>query len=721
MQRDIKDNVADPLEKAGVELSTFGTYLRLRRSAHERADMANPGLVRGKDAEKTLDAMRARFGEEKYDAIVKAADEFWKIRQRHVIPLLRKSRMFSDELMKIIENNDEYATYSVAKYFEAYRGGSDYNATIYRQLGTADEILNPFFATIHKDAALLFAAQSNYAKRTAAEELRKFDSAGIKDAETRYDERYKTHVPIEPKNQEVWGLLEYREDGKRVGVYVRREIADLFHHEAEAADLLFRCASLATGVLKGMFTTYNPGFGVWNLRRDFLTTLHNIPTANNLDEIILLPDLGYSYLKTLRSAYLNAFKKHSTPLMRELLESGLVVADRQWSAKDLTAISEYERMVAEWSLDNKKHKAFWKRMALAVFNDFNKMTESWGKLAGYEYMKRKGLVDVYDMREIMRGIVSTPDVLSRGTYTKWTNMIFLYSNVNVQGIGATYRAFKANPAKYILRRLAYSVIPTAIMLYLKFGIDDDDDDALKKYKGAFNAIPDYEKRMRHVFPVGWDGNKVDYIPLPLDYGGEIVHGALWSLFGEKNKSGAVASVLGASPMQPGNLNPLIQLGSAAFEYAIGQNPIDMFRMQPAIDEQIFAAGGFRSAKEFAKWMWNQTGGSTFGNFERPFQTKPKGAESLPIIKPVMRRFIRTAEKQDAAEPVDTVRAKTVVSAKDYISKALRGAHTEKDVSVRQLYTQWKTTTTLPKGYGFTDFKRLYDNLRDKKWPKQKAS
>jgi len=722
-QRDVKEQIADVLTKAGVKWEEFGAFLGLRRAAGERKDMANPGLVRGEDAQATLDALRKRLGDEAYGAIEQAAQAAWDIRKRHIIPLLKESRLFSEELMEYIENNDEYATFSVAKYFEAYHGGTDYSAAIRRQIGTAEATMNPFFATVRKDAALLMAALTNIAKRTMVEQMGQFDQANIKPAKTRWDANTKTHVPVEPENTERWGLVQYSEDGKRQGVYVRREIADLFKHDPAQADIIFEALSSMTGVLKSIFTTNNPFFSMWNVQRDFRTTLHQIPTKGGLSEVTLLPELSVSYAKTLRDAYQHAFKKHSTPLMRELLEKGLVIADRQWSARDVTGVDEYDRMVAEWSLSPDKLENVFKKGARAIFHDFNQMVEVWGKLAGYEYMQRKGLVGEHDMRQIMRGIVSTPDALARGKYTKWTNAIFLYSNMQVQGLEASARAFKANPTRYILRRMAYTVLPSLMMAWLKWGGDDDDDKELKDYRDAFNAIPDWEKTRRHVFPVAWDGSKVTWIPLPQDYMGELIHGIIWNLFGSKDKTiGKLANVImGAIPMEPGSLNPWLDLGRAALQYALGQNPYDFFRGRPAIDEQVFRAGGFRSAQEFAKWAWNQTGGSTFGSFERPFEVRAKGTQDLPIIKPAMRRFVRTAEKQEAPEPVDRERARTVVSAKDFISDYIREADSPKTINPRKAYTQWKRTTTVPKGYDFSDFKRLYDNLYEKRWPKKKAS
>ncbi len=717
-QRDLKERIADPLQKAGVTWSQMGTYLMRQRAAGERQDMANPGLVRGKDAAAVLDALREEVGANKYAAIEKAAKDLVALRHRHVIPLLRQSGLFSEALMKTIENNSEYATFDVIKYFDEHHSG-EYTAMVKRQFGTAEDIMNPFFATVRKDGAMLWAAQMNLAKKTMVEQMGLYDKANIKAAETKGFGPNKQFM--EPADRKTWGLVRYMDDGAQRGVVVRREVADLFHNDPANAHALFNALAVSTGLLKSIFTANNPLFSIWNVQRDAKSTLHNIPTKGGAGEIALVPDLSVSYLKTIRDAYQHAFKKHSTPLMRELLEGGLLIADRQWTAKDLTAVDEYERMMAEFDLNPGKTGNVFKRGARAIFHDFNQMVEVWSKLAGYEYMKRKGLTDKYDMREIMRGIIGSPDFLARGKYTQWTNMIFLYSNANVQGIEAAIRAFRANPTRYVLRRMAYTVIPSAIMAYLEMG--DDDDDEIKDYRDAMKAIPDYEKARMITFPVAWDGKTVSWIPFPQDHVGQLIHGLIWNSVASKDKSFSklANAVFGSVPMEPGSLNPWLKLGKAAFEYATGQNPYDSFRGRPAIDETIWKAGGFRSAEELAKWAWNQTGGSTFGSFERPFQTRPRDTRDLPIIKPAMRRFIRTAEKGDVPEPVDTERAATVVSAKDYISDYIREADSPKAINPRKAYTQWKRTATVPKGYDFSDFKRLYDNLYEKRWPKKKAS
>jgi hypothetical protein len=722
-QRDIRDRVVKPLEDANISWEQFGTYLMRRRAAGERQDMANPGLVRGKDAQAILDTMKAELGDNAWDSLELAAKAFTRLRKQHIMPRLRESRLFTEELLDQIENNDDYATFKVVDFFGEENSGWKSGSVnlIKAQHGTAKDIMNPFFETINKDIQLLWAAQMNKSKRVMADQMQQFDAKNIQSAETRWNG--KTQAPV-PPGKEGWGLVTYAEDGKLKGVYVRSEIADLFEAKGEDAGILWDGFEFGTSMLKSMFTANNPLFSLWNIQRDVRSTLANIPTKGVVNEAILAPDLALSYLKTIPDAFKQAFLKQSTPLMRELLEGGLVIADRQWTAKDKQAINEYERMQAEFDLSSKKQEHFYQTAARWIFHDFNQMVEVWSKLAGAEYMQRKGLTDQYDMRDIMRGIVGSPDFLTKGRVTRYTNAIFLYSNAQIQGLDAAQRAFRMQPAKYLMRRVMYSLLPSLALIYMQFG-DDDDDDEIKDYRSAVRAIPEYEKNRMICLPVSWAGKAVSWIPMPLDHIGELMHTVLWNAVASKDPNWTkriMSAVGGAVPLEPGSLNPLIDVGRAAFQYMIGQNPYDMFRGRPAIDETIFKAGGFRSAEEMGKWMWNQTAGSTLGRFNYTFSTKPTTSADMPLVSPAMRRFVRTSDRgayeQDyfVEQSADKNRAKILVQAKDFASEFIRNATDSKAATARKAWTAFKPDA--PDGYEYSDFKRIYDNLYEKRWPKK---
>ena len=722
--RDMSDRVMDPLRDAGIAWEEVGAYMMLRRAGTEgdRQDLANPGMLSGKYADQTLKELEKKIGADKYKILENAVAEYHKIRQETVFPRLRDSKIFSEELMKQIEDNDTYAAFDVQKHFSAYLSGTEYNAFVVKQFGTIESIMNPLFATIHKDGSLMMAAQVNKSKLDAVKALYEFDPENIMDAESKFNPKKGVIDIAEHANKERWGTMLYNENGVTKGVHVRPQIADLFKRDPYQASVVFEAANFVTGIFKRIFTANNPFFSIWNVQKDVRKTLHAIPTDGRLiSEIMLVPELARSYIRTIRDAWHHAVKNESTPLIRELLTQGLLIPDRQWKARETTGIDEYERMQAEYGTGEKKAEGMWRRVARFVFDDFNQMVETWGKAAGYEYMQRKGLVSQYDMRDIMRGIISSPDFLAGGEYTKWTNMIFLYSNAGVQGLEAGYRDIRRAPMTYFMRRMVYTVLPTMAMIWLQYGNPDDPEE--EEYQKAFRAIPDWEKKRMHVFPISFDGTNVTWVPLPQDHFGELLHGIIWSMIGSKEQNKGIAQALsvvgGAMPFEPGSLNPALQVGRAAFDLMTGSNPWDHFRERNVVDPQIYRAGGFRTHQEFAKWAWNQTAGSVAGGFDSPFDVRDKpAAEKIPFVKAGLRRFYRSAAAEEEFDPTeDKAKAQRTISAKDFVVKTLSGMSSPKEITVGKAFSQWKKENPdMAKGYKLSSFRTIWKNASERRWP-----
>jgi beta-glucosidase len=723
-QRDIDVRVKNPLENAGIAWEEVGAYMMLRRAgtSGDRQDMANPGMLSGKYADQTLKELEKKIGADKYKILENAVAEYHKIRQETVFPRLKESKIFSEELMKQIEDNDTYASFDVQKHFKAYLSGTEYNAVVVKQFGTIESIMNPLFATIHKDASLMLAAQVNKAKLDSIEALNEFDSENIMEADSKFDPKKGVIDILDHPNKERWGTMLYNENGVTKGVYVRPQVADLFKRDPYQASVVFEAANFVTGIFKRMFTSNNPFFSIWNVQKDARKTLNAIPTDGKLmSEIMLAPDLARSYIRTIKDAWYHAVKKESTPLVRELLTQGLLIPDRQWKARETTGVDEYERLQAEYGVGEKKAEGMWRRVARFVFEDFNQMVETWGKVAGYEYMKRKGLTSQYDMRDIMRGVISSADFLAGGEYTKWTNMIFLYSNAGVQGLEAAYRDIRRSPMTYFARRMVYTILPTMAMLWLQYGEPDDPEE--KEYQKAFRAIPDWEKKRMHVLPISFDGTNVTWVPLPQDHFGELLHGIIWSMIGSKEQNKGIAQALsvvgGSMPFEPGSLNPALQVGRAAFDLMTGSNPWDHFRERTVIDQQIYRAGGFRTYQEFAKWAWNQTGGSVVGRFDSPFDVREKPtAEKIPFVKAALQRFYRTAAAEEEFDPTeDKANARRTVSAKDFVVKTLSKMDNPKEITVGKAFSQWKKENPdIAKGYKLSSFRTIWKNASARRWP-----
>jgi hypothetical protein len=724
----IATDIMNPLLESDIGIEYVGAYMHNRRAAGERADMANPLGIRGEDALGVLNGIRERLGDEKYKLLEESVDKFWELRKKYIIPHLKGSNLFTAELMKKIISNKEYATFNVVKFLEEGSAGQGIPTAIKRQRGTLDDITNPFLATMQKDSLLLFAAVTNKAKIAMVDAMLESDPGGIKEIKRRGPN---IEIPADTKK-----FVYYYREGILNGAIVRPEIASMFKNDSMPMNIMYQGMSAATSIIKGIYTTYNPGFGFWNLIRDARSTYMNVPTKAStmkergveastikrlgmeaLDSITLPFKMGKSYLSTIRDAYKYAFKGELSDIMEELLLKGLVPAERMWKARDDTSLSEYDRQMMEFDLkmlDPKHTENMFIRGIKSIFKDYNQMMETWSKLAGYKLLESEQVQDVHDVREIMRSAIGTPDIHTSGKYSHWTNMIFLYSNINVQGYTSAMRAMKRNPTSYLMRLTTMAVIPALIKAYLQFGDDDDGDEDIKDYRDAFRAIPEYEKSGRLAFPVAWDGKTVSWIPMPMDFVGETVNAIIWHAFASKDATAQkiLDVMFDALPMEPGSLNPLLGIGRGALQYIRGQNPYDYFRGQPIIDETIWRAGGFDSAKEYAKWTWNQILGTAVGGFEQPYSMREKGVQDLPVIKPVMRRFIRTAEKKDepdyAQERHQAVRLK---SAKDFAADFIRNNDNPRAVIA---YKEWrKENPDLAKGYRKSAFTGVFNRLLER--------
>ena len=95
--------------------------------------------------------------------LVKLTDAFYEVRQRMVIPRIKESRMYDQELMSVLENNDKYVIFNVANYLlkrmEKYGANSTATKHLKKSAGTMSDIQNVLAATLEKDMLLLVEAK----------------------------------------------------------------------------------------------------------------------------------------------------------------------------------------------------------------------------------------------------------------------------------------------------------------------------------------------------------------------------------------------------------------------------------------------------------------------------------------------------------------------------------------------------------------------------------
>lgn len=652
MLREFEGTVRSRLNTQGLTDADLGEFLGLRRAATERKDMANPMGIGGEHATSTLDALRARVGDEGYAALEDTARAFWALRNKYIIPRLRESGIFSDELMQRIEDNENYATFSVQDFLDEQYGAGSVGAAVYRQIGTLKEITNPLTATIVKDISLLHAAYMNDAKRAA------IDTSGAVQAKTRFNGKYME--PIETRDR-ARRLMLVSEKGQIKGYYVPREVADYFKRDEFGASILYNVMRLISNPVKRVFTVNNPAFGLWNLQRDFRSMMKNLP-GNALTQPFKMVK---AYKQTFVTAFLDALFGKSTPFAERMYRANLLIAGRSFRADEfINEDTELDRIMAEWDRNPRARRNFFLKAGKAVFNDFNQSLERWSKAAGAKYLENQGYsLDDPKVRQMVRERAGSPDFLERGKYTPWTNMIFLFSNAQIQGVRATVHAIKDNPINYPAKLFLYDVLPKLVQVAAARGIldmvlgalgfyDDDDDRPIQR---MMENIPQRDRDNYLTIPLGFtEDNKTLYAVMPQDFTGQFVGNLISAVLDTGASPSDVTSVVASqSPYGLGGLNPVLENLYYAAAYAVGQNPVDMWAGKPVLSETEFKAGGAQAWEEIGVAAWNNVLGTSLWRLGKPgAKTGPSSVEqisAMPVIGPVLRRVLRVSSRgQDDA-------------------------------------------------------------------------
>lgn len=729
--RDIKAMVYKPLVDAGVSETEFGAYLVARRAATERAAIQNPGDdmytdvaagMSGVNAREVLAQMERENGPERWAAITKAGDTFTDLRKKHVIPKLKTSGLFTQEWLDKVENNDNYSTFEVLEYMDATLGGETKTARVYAQAGTAKDINNPFYATITNDRILLHAAAMNKGKLAVVDIL---EQNGMIEPADMVGESVRR--PDDPRK----GIIRLREDGKVKAYYVDGHIARVFDSPKDSlgASLFFRFLQLVTVPQKMLYTTLYPIFGVWNAQRDVRATVRALPKTG----------FGRMFMEmalTAPSAFKDAFRRESDPLMREMLEANLLITGRTWSALEADdEVTHFERMNKFFDLDRREQ--FIARAAKAATTDFNQFFERWTKLAAFRRMKALGYAaDSPQMKKMIRELAGSPDFLARGTLTRWLNSVFIFSNPAVQGLRQVVRGAKNNPLGFAMKVTMYTAVPAIIQAVMEAGLfahDDDDDkvpEAVREMRNILDAdgwmswlrdryarVPERDKMLFNTVPIADDNDSTGYVPLPIDHAGQIVHAftrkAVLSLLGIKSASTAKLTA-SSVPWNQGNLNQFLDLIMDAGLIWSGVNPQDEYTGQPTIDPTIFEAGGKDVGIEFAKQKFNDILGSIAFKFDRPYDVREKTpaekAGATPFLGPAMRRFYRVEQRGLAdterlkQQDVDREKAGLRKGAKEFIQEFIPGNEKK---PAPYAYRQAVKSGAIPKDYPKASFNALW--------------
>ena len=706
--QDIDNNIMKPLKDVGVSLDDFGSYLLHRRAATERAGMANPGGFGGTISARQVHFLEQQLGEEKFNALEKAAEEFSRQRQQ-VIKALEESGMYDDKLLNYIKNNDNYVTFSVVKYLEK-EYGRGIAGHIYHQQGTLKDIANPFIATLMKDMGLIRAAEMTQAKKSVTKMFVESFPDEIRLADTQWNGKYHAPIPSANRSEE---LVVFLEKGKPSAFYLPKEIADTFNKQPYEAKMLMKAWQTIMTPLRSVLVSHNPLWMVANLVKDGLGTVTNIHGMT-------VPKLLRYYKSSLKEAWVDAMRGEPVEIVSEMLKNKMLVIDRQFDFRDLpSGDSALDSMVVDRILQSYgvTEKSFHNKVVQPfvtfwnTLGKFGKFTERLGKISGYKYLKDQG-ADTKKAAHVVRSAIGTPDIYRRGSLHNITNSIFLFSNVGKEGFRSSWEAAKLHPGAYTWKLLKYNIAPKFVYKAAKYGL-----------LGAGIAeicskIPSYDEENYTIVPMGMtESGKAVYFTIPQSYTGQIVSGLMWNILDGKimGKGGALDFTSGS---QPYSMNPYLSVASDLTTYYLrGRNPYDAFRGANVMSDVEFAAGGTDAAKALGRQTWSEMGGGSIYKPTSPMEKQgmtieEKALKAFPLN--IVGKFIKISNRGEResydrlAREVESQEAKNYLTVKRRIIDGINKTSGKFDAQeMKSAYRELRDSGALNRSVSVSDFRTKY--------------
>lgn len=680
----VEKEVISLLEKAGVTIEDIGEYMFYRRSATERAGLANPRGHGKVSADEGLDLLRREIGDEKYQALEDGVKHFWELRQENVIRVLEEEGMFSDALMKKINDNENYATFNVLSALQdTYGSGS--TAHIFKQIGTLQDIENPFVATVLKDASLIRAARLNKIKRGISTFLKDVDGSA-KAAESRWNGRY--HEMMESKDRRL-GLVVYSDNGKIKGILVPKEIAETLNKNPQEAGIIAKVWQTIHVPVRGLLVTHNPAWVIFNMMRDFQGTVKNIPGMT------MVKAFRY-YRATLREAASNAFLGKETPNISRMFKDKEIVPGRFFEARDLSVDAQMERILSEIGNNPKKYKNFIIKPFAKLWDYLGRLglfSERWAKLAGSQALEKEGIATGKRKAHLVRTRVGTPDIYRRGTWNPVMNNLFMFSNVSKEGWRASFEAFQESAdikaikmgkskagaweyarSEYTWKTIKYNLIPKLVVFAGLAGAFGED------IKKILKGVGKYFRDNYTIFPIGLTLNgKSVFMTLPQDYTGQVIGGAFNNLI-NGNFIGKGGLLDYGATQSPYNLSPVAEVALDVAQYALRDiNPTDSYYGTPILDKDVAEAGGPRAWKDLAKYASNQLGGSMIYRFKSNTVEGVQGELEKYLQYPGMNfagRILRVSDQglkeelRDVTKEAGKKEARRVLEVRDRITESI---------------------------------------------------
>lgn len=593
--------------------------------AKARWEIMNPhGFTRTESIEQMTEQVR-RLGKHKFNVLrdrMKAwhRDILWPhIAEAGNVGVYSQDKVTND----LAKNKDAYAAFAVVRYIDDH-----VSPMLKQQVGTFEDVGNPFHFTMLKFMSLIRLNQLNKAKNVVLDDLLP-SVDGVKKLDVAYGHTKPSGKP-EPGNEWITRLV----DGKVEWYEVPSNVAAAFdsHDVGMISDIANALSGPMYSVFHPLYVVFSPGFVTANPFRDMSRTYKNLGATHGVTAREVLTE----YLKAIPAAIQHAKGKEIAQVHEMLKDKAWGIPWHSLTESQLKVVPMGVEVNRNWSdrlMDSKE----WYNKYNPLLQFFKavrfvgQVEEAAGKISAYNLLGNKGVTGkqrAYDVRKI----TSTPDWTQSGLLTKFTNLVWMYSRIGFNALQTSaqlatnnYPGHKNTAAGWWWRSAVMTALPVLITKAI-MAVDPDDEEypeELRALSRLLRRIPAYFRENYLSVPFGERTNsegvkETIFMSIPLNPEDAFLAKITGALFDAmhivaggkpretrsiRQAAGKVAS--GVADLAAPNLSPPINTGITWLDYLTGKTPKDRFRDTPVIPKRT--PEGWESDKKMIQWTINQFG------------------------------------------------------------------------------------------------------------------
>ena len=611
---EVNDKIQKVMDDNKITVHDLDVIALRKHIVANRKDIFSTKGYTAETAAADLKVIEKDWGKDKYNKANEILDTLREIRNKRIYPLMEESGLYSEELIKLMNETTDYTKVSVTHWLNK-KFGEGAGGRIFQALGTLSDINSPVTATIIQDISIIRAARINQSKRSVIPLLSEAGSAIP--AKMTHDGKRRIAVEPEDRDQRLFTVMI---NGQAENFYVHKYIADSYTYNPYEANAVARTWNFFASFVRQTLITKNVVWMAKNPFRDFRETIKKNPEI----KLRHAPRLLMEYKRAVREAYAEAWKKRRSDAVDALMTNRALSEDRIYDGRDYSMDTELQRLENSFKLStaaDKKSNGFrraWESLNSNLDN-FGRANEILSKIAGYKYLKKyTNLSDEEIFHRVRDGAIGTPNWKLRGSFHALTNSIAMFSTIGKEGLKSHYSSFRSNKGAYIWKTIATNFIPKLILLgALKGWYDDkdkDEEDKVGFIERIASGIPEYSISHYTCLPLGLtDDGKSIWLQIPEDYEGQTFGAIFWKTINmELTGTGSAFSEI--NNLNPYSASPLIVVGRNLWDiYISGINPVDDYRGRKKISDNSFDVGGLPLLKEVGKNAWRDLGGSSLYN------------------------------------------------------------------------------------------------------------